>query len=196
MEQPASAPPPDSSFGALLRAFRHRAYLSQEQLAARAELSERTVRNLEAGRVRSPHNDTVRLLADALALTEPERQSWVAAAHDANGRQAEAGLPGAGGPARLPRHVTAVLTGGAQDGPGPAITWLIGGAGQTVLVVHCAIRDVARNPLGAGDPAGFRDGRISMSWRPSRARSSSTSRRMAPSTTRRWRRSCAISATT
>jgi hypothetical protein len=39
---------------------------------------------------------------------------------------------------------TAVLTQDAQDRSGPAITWLIGGEGQTVLVVHCAIRDVAR----------------------------------------------------
>jgi transcriptional regulator with XRE-family HTH domain len=145
MEQLASAPSPDGLFGALLRAFRHRAYLSQEQLAARADLSERTVRNLEASRVRSPRNATVRLLADALALTEPERESWVAAAQGANGRQEEAGLPGAGGPAQLPRRVTvAVLTGDAQDASGPAITWLIGGAGQTVLVVHCAHRDGAR----------------------------------------------------
>jgi transcriptional regulator with XRE-family HTH domain len=148
MKQPASAPPPDGSFGALLRACRHRACLSQEQLAPRAELSERTVRNLEADRVRSPRNDTVRLLADALALTEPERDSWVAAAPGKNGRLAEARLPGTGGPAQLPRRVTvAVLTGDAQDGSGPAITWLIGGAGQTILVVHCAIRDVPRYPL-------------------------------------------------
>src|SRR5215470_10923664 len=105
MEQPASAPPPDGSFGALLRAFRRRAYLSQERLAARAELSDRTVRNIEAGRVRSPRTDTIRLLADALALTEPERQSWVAAAQGANGRQAEARLPGAGGAAQPPRRV-------------------------------------------------------------------------------------------
>src|SRR5215831_14582628 len=148
MEQPTSAPSPDGSFGALLRAFRHRAYLSQEQLAARAELSERTVRNLEAGRVRSPRNDTVRLLADALALTERERESWVEATQGANGRQAEAGLRGADGPAQLPRPVTiAVLTADAEDGSGLAITWLIGEAGQTVLVVHCAIRDVARYPL-------------------------------------------------
>jgi len=148
MGQPASAPPPDGSFGALLRAFRHRAYLSQEQLAARAELSERTLRNLEAGRVRSPRNETVRLLADALALTEPERQRWAAAAQGASRRQAEAGTPSAGGPAQPPRRVTiAVLTQDAQDGSGPAITWLIGGAGQTVLVVHCSIWDVARYPL-------------------------------------------------
>ncbi len=147
MEQLASAPPPDGSFGALLRAFRHRACLSQEQLAARAELSERTVRNLETGRARSPRPDTVRLLADALALTEPERQSWIAAAQSAKGRQAQARLPGAGGPAQLPRHVTvAVLTADAQDAPGPAITCLIGGPGQTVLIVHCAHLDVARYP--------------------------------------------------
>ena len=126
MGQPASAPPPDGSFGVLLQAFRHRACLSQEQLAARAELSERAVRNLEAGRVRSPRNDTVRLLADALGLTEPERQRWAAAAQGASRRQAEARLPSAGGPAQPPRRVIiAVLTQDAQDRPGPPITWLI-----------------------------------------------------------------------
>ena len=139
MEQPASASPPDGSFGALLRAFRHRACLSQEQLAARAELSERAVRNLEVGRVRSPRNNTVRLLADALALAEPEQQRWVAAVQGANPRQVEAGPPGTGGPAQPPRRVTiAVLTRDAQDRSGPAITWLIGGPGQTLLVVHYA----------------------------------------------------------
>jgi len=79
MEQPVHASPP-ASFGALLRARRHRAFWSQEQLAAHAELSERTVRNLEAGRVQSPRTDTVRLLADALQLSEPERESWFEAA--------------------------------------------------------------------------------------------------------------------
>jgi len=76
MEQLASAPPPDGSFGALRQAFRHWAGLSREQLAARAEPSERTLRNLEAGRL------TVALLtggaqnASALAIDHlPDRQS-------------------------------------------------------------------------------------------------------------------------
>src|SRR5262249_9756984 len=140
MGQPPGAPPPDGPVRAPLPAVRPRGYPSQEQLAARAELSERTVRNLEADRVGSPRTDTVRLLADALALTKPERQSWVTAAQGANRRQAEAGQPGADGPARLPRRVTvAVLTVDAQDGSSTAITWLTGGGGPTLPVVHRAI---------------------------------------------------------
>jgi hypothetical protein len=50
MQQLVSAPPVQGSFGALLLARRCRVLLSQEQLAARAEVSERTVRDLEAGR--------------------------------------------------------------------------------------------------------------------------------------------------
>jgi transposase len=102
MEQLITASPPASSFGALLRACRHRAYLSQEQLAERAELSERTVRNLEADRVRSPRTDTVRLLADALQLSGPERESWFEAALGVNHQQAGPAAPGAGGPAPPP----------------------------------------------------------------------------------------------
>ena len=79
MVQVVAVLPAGGSFAALVRECRHRAFLSQEQLAARAELSERTVRNLEAGRVR-PRADTVRLLADALELTEPEREGWFATA--------------------------------------------------------------------------------------------------------------------
>jgi len=138
MEQLASAPPPDGSFGAILQAFRHRAYLSQEQLAARAELSERTVRNLEAGRVRSPRTTTVRLLADALELAEPERKSWLAAAREANRQPAEPGPPGAGGPAQVPGLViVALLTGDAQNASAFAIACQIDKAGELVLVVRC-----------------------------------------------------------
>jgi transcriptional regulator with XRE-family HTH domain len=146
MEQLASAPP-DGPIGARLRAFRHRACLSQEQLAARAELSERTVRNLEADRVRSPRAATVRLLADALELGGPERESWFAAARGANGRQAEPAIARAGGPAQLPPRLTVtVLTDDGQDAFGLAITCLIDKAGETVLAVQCALLGAAGYP--------------------------------------------------
>src|SRR5262245_30224791 len=102
MEQQPGASPPPGSFGALLRACRHQAYLSQEQLAARAEVSERTVRNLEAGRVRSPRTDTVRLLADALHLSKRERESWFEVARGVH-RPRAAPAFAAGGPAQPPR---------------------------------------------------------------------------------------------
>ena len=115
MEQVERAVPPRSAFGALLRACRQRAHLSQEQLAARAELSERTVRELEAGRVRSPRTDTVRLLADALGLTGPQRDSWFAAAQGAGHQQAGPATPDAGVPARMPADArTRQLPGGCS----------------------------------------------------------------------------------
>jgi len=95
---------PRGSFGALVRECRHQAFLSQEQLAARAELSERTVRNLEAERVRSPRPDTVRLLADALELSGPERAGWFAAARRPGHRPT---VPVAGGPVPPPGRIPA-----------------------------------------------------------------------------------------
>ena len=110
MGQLITAPPPASSFGALLRACRHRAYLSQEELAARAELSERTVRNLEADRVRSPRTDSVRLLADALQLSGPERESWFEAARGVNHRRTGPALPRVDGSAPPPNDGVAQLS--------------------------------------------------------------------------------------
>src|SRR5262249_46701407 len=105
--------PPRGSFGALLRGRRRRALLSQEQLAARAELSERTVRDLETGRVRSPRLDTVRLLADALQLTGPERESWYEAARGMKHQRAGPTAPEAGSPARAPSDAPAQLPPGS-----------------------------------------------------------------------------------
>jgi len=56
------------AFPELVRRTRLRAGLTQQQLADLSALSVRAVRDLEAGRVRRPRRDTVRLLADALRL--------------------------------------------------------------------------------------------------------------------------------
>jgi len=57
--------------------------------------------------VRSPHFDTVRLLADALQLGEPERQNWFAAAQAVNHQRAGPVAPSTGGPAQLPSNIPA-----------------------------------------------------------------------------------------
>jgi len=110
MEQPVSAAWERSSFGAILRAHRHEAYLSQEELAARAELSERTVRSLEAGRVQSPRTDTVRLLADALELSQPDRKRWFEAARAVNHQRAGPAITGAVGQVSPPDDAHAALS--------------------------------------------------------------------------------------
>ena len=71
---------PSASFGDLLKRFRLAAGLSQEALAERAGLSPRGVSDLERGARTNPRPGTVRLLADALALTQDERASFLAVA--------------------------------------------------------------------------------------------------------------------
>src|SRR5947209_9435084 len=60
-------------FGALLRAYRVAAGLSQEELAERAHLSQRTISDLERGVTTAPYRDTVAQLADALELAASDR---------------------------------------------------------------------------------------------------------------------------
>jgi transcriptional regulator with XRE-family HTH domain len=60
---------PMSEFGTLLRQFRSRARLTQNELAGLSAVSARTIRNLEAGRAMSPRSETVRLLSDGLRLS-------------------------------------------------------------------------------------------------------------------------------
>jgi transcriptional regulator with XRE-family HTH domain len=67
------------SFGALLRRYRAAAALSQAALADRAGLSRRGIADLERGVRNSPYGDTVRRLADALALQPVERAYLLAA---------------------------------------------------------------------------------------------------------------------
>jgi predicted ATPase/transcriptional regulator with XRE-family HTH domain len=68
------------AFAELLRNHRIAAALSQEALAERAGLSVRAISDLERGVKSHPYLETVRLLADALNLTLPQRAELAAAA--------------------------------------------------------------------------------------------------------------------
>jgi predicted ATPase/DNA-binding XRE family transcriptional regulator len=84
------------SFGALLRQARTAAALTQEELADRAQLTDRGIRYLERG-LRRPNRDTVERLARGLGLSDGERAAFVAAA-----RPRRAGAPSAPGELRPP----------------------------------------------------------------------------------------------
>ena len=71
---------PALSFAGLLRQLRAEAKLTQEELAAAAGVSPRSVSNLERGINRTAHKDTAVLLAGALGLTGPTEELFVAAA--------------------------------------------------------------------------------------------------------------------
>ncbi|TMM34432.1 MAG: helix-turn-helix transcriptional regulator [Actinobacteria bacterium] len=67
-------------FGESVRAFRQRSGLTQEELAARAGVSVRSIRDIEAGRTGRARPGTVRLLAEVLGLAGTEREEFLAAA--------------------------------------------------------------------------------------------------------------------
>src|SRR5215831_8590307 len=69
-----------SGFAVVLRRHRLRAGLTQEELAARAAIGVRTVRDLERGHASRPQRTTVELLAAALGLSGADRDAFLAAA--------------------------------------------------------------------------------------------------------------------
>src|SRR6266567_523937 len=71
---------PELSFAGLLQRLRAEAKLTQEELAAAAGVSVRSVSNIERGINRTAHKDTAVLLAGALGLTGPAGELFVAAA--------------------------------------------------------------------------------------------------------------------
>jgi len=148
------------SLGRLVRAHRARLGVTQEELAERAGLSERTLRNLEGGRIRRPYPDTIRRLADALELTGPHRDQLEAAARGISLEAAPAGMV----PSLLPpsvadftgreAEVAAVLGLLAIDGLEGARAVVVSavagkpGIGKTTLAVHVAHRLRSQFPDG------------------------------------------------
>jgi predicted ATPase/transcriptional regulator with XRE-family HTH domain len=109
-----------SQFGHALRRFRVVAGFSQAELAERAGLSERGVSNLERGIRSSPRPETVRMLADALALDAEDRATLIAAAHPEL-----APPPGTSGPAPATEPPPSTVPAG-RSLPAPPPTRLVG----------------------------------------------------------------------
>jgi tetratricopeptide (TPR) repeat protein/transcriptional regulator with XRE-family HTH domain len=113
-------------FGALLRARRRAAGLSQQELAELSGLAVRTISDLERGRTRWPYRDSLYRLADALGLSGTTRAEFIAAAGRRLGsaagpdrsvpsvsREEPAGRDGASPPAKspVPRLLPAAVPG-------------------------------------------------------------------------------------
>ncbi|MFI5495421.1 ATP-binding protein [Actinoplanes sp. NPDC051859] len=69
-----------TGFDTVLRGYRLRAKLTQEELAARAAVGVRTVRDLERGRASRPQRTTAELISAALGLSGADRLAFLAAA--------------------------------------------------------------------------------------------------------------------
>jgi tetratricopeptide (TPR) repeat protein/transcriptional regulator with XRE-family HTH domain len=127
----------------MLREWRERALLTQESLAERTGLGVRTVRRLEAGSIARPHGRSLRLLADALGLSEAERAELVAAGTTDEAARVARQLP----------HDVAGFTGRTEqlrqlDGAGTVVVTGTAGVGKTALAVHWAHRAAAAFPDG------------------------------------------------
>jgi transcriptional regulator with XRE-family HTH domain len=161
------AEPPAVTFAGLLRQLRIEAGLTQEELAAAASLSPRSVSDLERGINLTARKDTARLLADALVLAGPARAAFEAAAR---GRAPVGAFPaprvaaGAAAATRtLPRDIASFtgrepelrqLVSAAADATGPgAVVGIhaiggMAGIGKTAFAVHAAHQLAPRFPDG------------------------------------------------
>src|SRR5438477_1269624 len=96
-------PNASNTFGDLLRRYRLAAGLTQEELAAHAQVSPRAISDLERGQRTRPWRDTVQLLAVALQLQPEERARLEAAARQVS-PPSPAVSRGVGQDAPTPRH--------------------------------------------------------------------------------------------
>ena len=157
--------------GYLLRRHRRQVGITQEDLAARAGVSPRTIGNLENGRG-NPRAGTIRLIAEALDLSA-DAQSELARTASAEAAESPDQLPmdvpDFTGRVATMTDLRSILAAG--PGPAPAVAMLVGppGAGKSALAIHIArslasdfpdgqlyvdLRGGQPNPLPTGDALG------------------------------------------
>ena len=110
-----SGPP---TFGALLRAHRRAANLTQGDLAARSGLSVEGIGALERGDRRSPWSSTIDSLAEALRLDARQKEALIAAARGQRGESVAASESTAGAAGALVTSMPAAVL--PPSGPLPA----------------------------------------------------------------------------
>lgn len=142
-------------FDAVLRSYRLRAKLTQDELAARAGVGVRTVRDLERGRASRPQRTTVELLAAALGLSGADRLAFLAAA-----RGQQAGASALSRYVRLPpaadligrdgdvAELVARLSPAGEEGPRGVTLVGLAGVGKTSLALAVAHRVAPAYPGG------------------------------------------------
>ena len=117
---------PVGGFAGLLQRLRVRAGMTQDELARTAEVSPRTVSDLERGINRTARKDTAELLADALGLTGHEQEQFLAAARGkptAAVQAARAKAPAEASEA-APGFAPAEAGGGHDDADASNLGWL------------------------------------------------------------------------
>ncbi|WP_161606183.1 ATP-binding protein [Microlunatus speluncae] len=85
--------PGPSTFGDLLRGWRERALLTQEELGRRAGVDPRTLRRWESGQSSRPHGSSLRQVADVLGLNDDESAELAGAARGAGRAATATALP-------------------------------------------------------------------------------------------------------
>jgi len=175
---------PLGSFGRLLRQLRTGAGLTQEQLAELAQVSARSVSDLERGINQAPRRETARLIADALDLTGESRAAFESAARGRPAVSSAASrvtgpmvshpaIPMVSHPATLGRQPVSLaprlsMLAGREEllsalharvvdvtaGPRIVVLHGLGGAGKTSVAVEYAHRQLASMCLVWQFPAG------------------------------------------
>ena len=146
---------PGPGFDAVLRSYRLRAKLTQDELAVGAGVGVRTVRDLERGRASRPQRTTVELLAAALGLAGADRLAFLAAA-----RGHSSGTPAPPRYVRLPpaadligrdgdvAELIARLSQPREEGPRGVTLVGLAGVGKTSLALAVAHRVAPGYPGG------------------------------------------------
>src|SRR5215213_1348858 len=125
-------------FGSALRRYRLAVGLTQDELAERANVSPRSIGDIERGVSRAPQRNTVGLLAEALGLTGDAR-----CAFEASARRRPAPAPIPSNPAIAARRST---------GPEPPAPPLVGRVAEVGLLERHLLADGPPVLVLAGEP--------------------------------------------